>query len=187
MDTKLLNWIKDISGDCPQLSQDLQKAIEENPNRISNGYRELLMGYKVDPQGILKVTLEISEQDFTGLVSSLQIPFVSLCAHHFLPFFGTIDIVYEPGPYIIGIGKMPRLVECRSRRFQLQETLVKDLCFDMQRFAKAKGVFVRAVAQHVCVCYRGPKMSPVENRTSYSVGTLNDVEKMNQVVNLLLK
>jgi GTP cyclohydrolase I len=125
--------------------------------------------------------LEIPARDFNGLVTSTNIPFMSFCAHHFLPFFGTVDIVYEPGSYIIGIGKMPRLVECRTKRFQLQESLVKSLCEDMMEFAKAKGVYIRSTARHLCVCYRGPEVHTTVNTTTYSMGSLTESVRMQEV------
>jgi len=184
-DYKVLDWIKDIFPDSQAAQKDLEDTLTDNPGRISRAYRALLGGYLTHPKDVIKVTLEIPEQDFTGLISSIQVPFLSFCSHHFLPYFGTVDIVYEPGPYIIGIGKMPRLVECRARRFELQETLVKHLCEDMMNYAKAKGVFVRSVARHTCVCYRGAKMYSTANQTMHTMGTLSGPARMPEIMGLL--
>jgi GTP cyclohydrolase I len=182
MDKLLLEWFQSIFPDCPQLTEDLSHTLEDNPGRISRAYRSLFEGYFLEPENIVKVTMEIPKHDFHGLVTSTNIPFMSFCAHHFLPFFGTVDIVYEPGAYIIGIGKMPRLVECRAKRFQLQESLVKSLCEDMMEFAKANGAYVRSTARHICVCYRGPEVHTTVNTTTYSMGSLSEPVRTQEVL-----
>jgi len=171
-DDLLVDWLGQAFPDCKKPQQDLKSTLRDNPGRITRAYQELLGGYLKSPEGIMKVILEIPEYTYTGLVSSIGIPFCSFCAHHFLPFHGTIDIVYQPGEYIVGIGKMPRLVECRARRFQLQELLVKEICEDMMHLARADGAYVRSVASHMCVCHRGPSAHTVKNTTSYAMGTL---------------
>lgn len=184
-DDLLADWLAQVFPDCKEPQQDLRSTLMDNPGRISRAYRELLGGYMQSPEGMMKVVLELPEETYTGLVSSVGIPFCSFCAHHFLPFYGTIDIVYQPRSYIIGIGKMPRLVECRARRFQLQELLVKEICEDMIHLAGAAGAYVRSVAKHLCVCHRGPSVHPVTNATSYSLGTLGSEAGQMRAIELL--
>jgi GTP cyclohydrolase I len=181
-DVKLLDWIEVVTQDWPEAAQDLGNTLADNPGRISRAYRALLAGYSVKPHDILKITMETPHDGHHGLVSSDKIPFLSFCAHHFLPFFGQVDIVYEPGAYIIGIGKMPRLVNCRAKRFQLQELLVKQLAQDMMEHAKAKGVYVRSAAHHMCVCYRGPDFATVKNVTTYSLGSLEHPQRETEIL-----
>ena len=107
-----------------------------------------------------------------GLVSIKNVNFYSLCGHHFLPFFGKVDIVYEPGEKIIGLGKFPRLVQIYAKRFQIQEDLVKDIAEEIMRSGKAKGVYVTSTARHMCMCSRGPSDDTVETATSYGLGSL---------------
>ncbi len=171
-DVALVRWIESVIPDVPGPALDLARDIEKNPGRISRAYKELLSGYSSDPKDILTVTLELPREDHSGLIASVRTPFASLCPHHFLPFFGDLSIVYEPGPYIVGLGKLPRLVACRARRFQLQELLVRDICEDMMEVAKAKGAYVEATATHTCVCYRGPSSELTRNKATYSLGTL---------------
>jgi GTP cyclohydrolase IA len=184
-DNKVLDWIEVVTAGWPQAAQDLGKTLLDNPGRISRAYRSLLAGYALKPHDVLKITIETPHDGHHGLVSSDKIPFLSFCAHHFLPFFGQVDIVYEPGEYIIGIGKMPRLVNCRAKRFQLQELLVKQLAQDMMEHAKAKGVYVRAAAHHMCVCYRGPDFATVKNVTTYSLGSLGHPEREAEILSAL--
>jgi GTP cyclohydrolase IA len=184
-DGALADWIDSILPDAPEAGRELGRTLNDNPGRISRAYRSLLSGYLTDPKTILKITVEVPGRDHAGLVSTARIPFLSFCAHHFLPFFGTVDIVYEPGPYIIGIGKMPRLVECRARRFQLQEFLVRQIAEDMSEFAEAKGVYVRSTARHCCVCFRGPEDFTAVNTTTYSLGTLAVSTRMPEIISVL--
>jgi GTP cyclohydrolase I len=181
-DTMLLDWIEQVTAGWPEASSDLSKTLRDNPGRISRAYRSLLAGYGVRPHDVLKITMDTPHDGHHGLVSSDKIPFLSFCAHHFLPFFGQVDIVYEPGEYIVGIGKMPRLVNCRAKRFQLQELLVKQLAEDMMEHARAKGVYIRSAAHHMCVCYRGPDFATVKNVTTYSLGSLEHPEREPEIL-----
>jgi GTP cyclohydrolase IA len=181
-DAKLLDWIEVVTKDWPEAAHDLGSTLVDNPGRISRAYRSLLAGYSLKPHDILKITMDTPHDGHHGLVSSDKIPFLSFCAHHFLPFFGQVDIVYEPGAYIIGIGKMPRLVNCRAKRFQLQELLVKQLAEDMMEHAKAKGVYIRSAAHHMCVCYRGPDFATVKNVTTYALGSLDHSEREPEIL-----
>src|SRR5260370_17495347 len=109
-DAKLLAWVETVPSGWPEAAHDLASTLTDNPGRISRAFRGLLSGYSVRPEEVLKITMETPHDGHHGLVSSDKVPFLSFCAHHFLPFFGLVDIVYEPGEYIIGIGKIPRLV-----------------------------------------------------------------------------
>jgi GTP cyclohydrolase I len=184
-DSRLLEWIEHVTTGWPEAAKDLANTLGDNPGRISRAYRSLLEGYSFKPHDVLKITIETPHDGHHGLVSSDKIPFLSFCAHHFLPFFGMVDIVYEPGAYIIGIGKMPRLVNCRAKRFQLQELLVKQLAQDMMEHAKAKGVYVRAAAHHMCVCYRGPDFASVKNVTTYALGSLDQPGREGEIMSAM--
>ena len=181
-DAKLLDWIELVTDGWPEAAHDLGNTLVDNPGRISRAYRSLLAGYSIKPHDVLKITMETPHDGHHGLVCSDKIPFLSFCAHHFLPFFGQVDIVYEPGEYIIGIGKMPRLVNCRAKRFQLQELLVKQLAEDMMEHARAKGVYIRSAAHHMCVCYRGPDFATVKNVTTYALGSLEHHQREPEIL-----
>ena len=105
-------------------------------------------------------------------VETLDVPFMSFCAHHFLPFFGTIDVIYIPGALRLGLGKITRLVACRAQRLQVQETLVREIAQDLFEHGQATGAEVVATARHTCICYRGPGATPVTNRTTFTIGDL---------------
>lgn len=173
MEEKLLAWIEDNFSNYDSLVSEFRKNFENSPGRITEGYKDLFSGYTESPEKLMKITLELTEP-YNGFVSAVGIPFLSFCPHHFLPFFGTIDVIYEPGEYIIGIGKIPRIVDCRAKRLQIQEILVKEICEDFMNHAKAKGCIVKSSAKHICVCYRGPAKFIVDNKVSYSLGTLQE-------------
>lgn len=176
----LLQWLSGII-----LDQDLvgfKKAINNKPGRIANAYKELFKGYDIEnAQKLITVTENLEGEFYHGLVSGLEIPFLSFCEHHFLPFFGTVDLVYEPGEYIIGIGKLSRLVDYRTKRFNIQERIAEQLCSDLMKFALAKGAFARVKAQHLCLCHRGPKKYSSFNTVCYWSGSLLEASKKQEI------
>jgi GTP cyclohydrolase I len=107
-----------------------------------------------------------------GLVEVKDIGFYSICAHHFLPFFGDVDLAYEPGDRILGLGKLPRLVDAYARRFQIQEDLVRQVAHTMMEHGHARGVRVRARGRHLCMCSRGPSSPASITHTEYALGSL---------------
>lgn len=171
----LVNWMRKLLPHCPEAISQLEASVTEDPERIDNSYTELFSGYNVDPATILKPTAIIESGSYPGTVSSWDIPFLSFCAHHFAPFFGTVDVHYVPNKIIIGIGKIPRLVRCRANRFQLQEYLVRDIANDLFNYADADAVEVVAHARHVCVCYRGPNVPTVSQSTVYRLGNADKI------------
>jgi GTP cyclohydrolase I len=144
----------------------------EAEHRVARAYKELLAGYTVDPTRILKTTRELAPDEPPGVVTIADISFYSLCAHHFLPFFGRVGITYVPGDRILGLGKFPRLVQAFARRFTIQEDLVRDVAYEIMASGRARGVRVTAVARHLCMCSRGPADDNIETRTEVSLGSL---------------
>jgi len=150
--------------------QGALRTLHESESRIRRAHRELLAGYDTDPSTVLNEVERVS--NYKGTVVSRDIDFTSICGHHFLPFFGTIDIAYEPGPVITGLGKIPRLVQVLARRLQLQEDLVRDIAVQISESLQAKGVIVIADAIHLCVHSRGPLSPNNRTRCVYALGTL---------------
>lgn len=139
--------------------------------RIARAYRQLLDGYNQDPAAILKTTRPV-QGTHRGHVTVRDINYFSICAHHFLPFFGKVAITYLPGDRILGLGKLPRLVQVYSRRFQIQEDLVKEIAEAMMSHGHARGVLVTATGTHMCMCSRGPSDQTAVTDTSYAMGEL---------------
>ena len=164
---KLKDWMNQFIK-----NQEAIEIIDESENRIMKAYSEMLSGYNQDTSKILNDVVHV--QDYNGLVIEQNIQFTSICGHHFLPFFGTIDIAYEPDTIITGLGKLPRLVQAYSKRFQIQELLIKEIAEEIMKSIGAKGVCVRAKATHLCMHSRGPNDKSVETTCIYALGTLKD-------------
>ena len=148
--------------------------------RIARAYRELLAGYQKDPATVLKTTRTV-EGLHHGHVTVRDMNYFSICAHHFLPFFGQATISYVPGDRIVGLGKLPRLVQIYAQRFQIQEDLVKDIAEAMMTHGGARGVLVTANGRHMCMCSRGPSDQTAMTETSYALGSLRGITRHEDV------
>jgi GTP cyclohydrolase I len=169
---KLVDWLDEkVTSDRRALNWF---AEEGSDDRIARAFKELLSGYGIEPKTIFKTTRLLHEGERPGLVEVKDIHFHSICAHHFLPFFGQVDLAYEPGDRIIGLGKLPRLVDAYARRFQIQEDLVRDVAHAMMDYGHSRGVRVRARGQHLCMCSRGPASPSSITHTEYSLGTMEE-------------
>lgn len=167
---QLVDWLKQKVTADPRALEWFDAA--ECEPRIVRGYKQLLDGYNQDPSKILKTTREVKGAHH-GTVTVRDIAFYSICAHHFLPFFGTISISYVPGSKIIGLGKFPRLVQAYARRFQIQEDLVKEIAEEVMESGGAKGVRVQSSGRHMCMCSRGPADPNAVTDTTYQLGQIS--------------
>ena len=167
---KIVDWLaQNVTNDQRALAPFDSAGADE---RIARAYKELLSGYKLDPTTILKTTRMLAGDEAPGLVTIGSISFYSLCAHHFLPFFGKVDVAYVPGDRILGLGKFPRLVDAYARRFTIQEDLVRHVAREIMSSGHARGARVTSVARHMCMCSRGPSDDTVETRTEIAYGCL---------------
>jgi GTP cyclohydrolase I len=169
---KLVEWLAKAVTDDPRALRWF--AEQGSDERIARAFKELLAGYEIQPEEILKTTRMLEPGERSGRVEVKDIAFHSICAHHFLPFFGEVDLCYEPGDRILGLGKLPRLVDAYARRFQIQEDLVREVAREMMDSGHARGVRVRSSAQHLCMCSRGPSSQSAITHTEFSLGTLAD-------------
>ena len=140
--------------------------------RIRGAYAELFSGYHLKAEEVLNET--IKTHDYSGEVRVGDITFYTFCEHHFLPFFGSADVVYQPGEIITGLGKIVRLVrDVHARRLQIQEIMTQDIATDIERILGARGVAVRTRAKHLCTCSRGPLDDNSNTEVVYRLGTLS--------------
>src|SRR5437660_5537150 len=177
---RIADWIQKITGDKAPL-EDLRQW----EHRIVAAYSELMDGYKADIAAILNDIARV--QNYPGLVLEHGINFTSICYHHFLPFFGTIDVAYEPGEIITGLGRIVELVQALAHRLQIQEFLVRDIAQTIRERIKAKGVFVRSRAVHLCVRSRGPSDHTMETVCTYGIGSFEAIERQAALCQLLAK
>lgn len=162
---KLADWLASVVNDPKALSE-----IRVSEERIRRAYAELLVGYTIDIDSILNETVQVSNYD--GMIEVDGIEFVSLCGHHFLPFFGTATVRYVPNKIITGLGKIPRVVDALARRCQIQELLTREIALVLERCIGAKGVEVETHALHLCMHGRGPRSMRATTTCTYATGSL---------------
>lgn len=163
----IAQWIEEnITTDKRALEWFDEEVCEA---RIVRSYSELLSGYQTDTATILKTTCLVEGQ-YNGAVHINENNFYSICAHHFLPFFGTVNVSYVPGDRILGLGKFPRLVQAYSRRFQIQEHLVRDIAEEIVDSGGARAAYVTSESRHLCMCSRGPSDNTAKTTTTYLAG-----------------
>jgi len=130
-----------------------REGLVETPGRVHRMYRELLAGYYVDPERLLNGA--IFEVDYSEMVVVKDIEFYSLCEHHLLPFFGKAAVAYIPSGKVVGLSKLPRIVEMFARRLQVQERMTQQIADFIQDRLDPKGVGVVVEATHLCMVMRG--------------------------------
>ena len=149
----------------------LREGLEDTPRRIAEMYEEIFQGVDQDPRSVLQVGFEERHEE---MVIVRDIPFYSLCEHHFLPFFGTFHIGYIPKGRVVGISKLARCVEILARRPQLQERLTSQISDIIMDELLPSGVAVVGHAQHLCMTMRGVKKPGSQVVTSANRGVFRN-------------
>jgi GTP cyclohydrolase I len=164
----LIRELLEAIGEDPQ-----REGLVDTPRRVADMYVELFEGLEADPSEHLRVTFEASHDE---MVMVRDIPFISLCEHHLVPFTGLAHVAYLPGPdgRITGLSKLARLVEGFARRLQVQERMTTDIVEAMERELSPKGSIVVLEAEHFCVSMRGVKKSGSTTVTSAVRGVFRD-------------
>lgn len=144
------------------------EGIKNTPLRASKALQFLTKGYEEDLSEIVNGALFPSEFDDIVLVDNIE--FYSLCEHHLLPFFGECSIGYIPNGKIIGLSKIPRIVNVFSRRLQVQENLAMQIANCLQSITNAKGVMVFIKAEHLCMKIRGVEKQKSKTITQFALG-----------------
>lgn len=140
--------------------------------RVARAYQELLSGLR--PGAEPRLTTFPNTEGYARLVSVTGIPFYSICAHHFLPFFGTAHVGYVPGERLVGLSKLSRAVEFFARRPQLQERMTEQIAALLDERLAPAGVIVSVEARHLCMEMRGVSRPGVTTTTMAARGTLTD-------------
>jgi GTP cyclohydrolase I len=148
------------------------------PERFSKAMQHLLSGYQQTPEGVVGTGIFPSESQ--GLVSVRSVEFFSLCEHHMLPFWGSMSVAYYPSSQIVGLSKIPRLVNLFARRLQVQERLTKEVAEAMDELLKPRALIVRASAQHLCMMMRGVEKQQSHTLTECHKGLNNISESEKQ-------
>ena len=130
-----------------------RESLRDTPERYAKAMRFLTSGYESEPEDVVGSGIFSAEGE--GVVLVRDVEFHSLCEHHLLPFFGRVHVAYLPGDRIIGLSKIPRLVDLYSRRLQVQERITEQVADALMTLLKPKGVLVLAEARHLCMAMRG--------------------------------
>jgi GTP cyclohydrolase I len=145
-----------------------RQGLVGTPERVHRMYTELTAGYHVDPERLINNA--IFDIAYSEMVVVKDIPFYSLCEHHLLPFFGTAAVAYIPRGRVIGLSKIPRIVEMYARRLQVQERLTQQIADFLQERLEPQGVGVVMEATHLCAVMRGVRKPGTIMTTSHVLG-----------------
>ncbi len=152
-----------------------REGLRSTPERVRRMYREIFGGYDMDLKTVVNGAV-FNETD-SGMIVVRDISFYSMCEHHMLPFFGTVDIAYMPDGLIIGLSKLPRIVEMYARRLQIQERMTGQIADAVASILHPKGVAVRVHGSHMCSIMRGIKKESASMLTTRYTGVFtNDPE-----------
>ena len=141
-----------------------REGLRNTPDRVSRMYAELLSGYNADPEKIINGALFHINYDEMVLVRDIE--FYSLCEHHMLPFLGRAHVAYLPAGKVIGLSKIPRIVDMYARRLQVQERMTRQIADLLQQTLEPQGVAVVVEAMHLCSMMRGVKKHDARMTTS---------------------
>ncbi len=150
-------------------------GLVKTPQRVANMYEFLTKGYREDIKQVL--TGAIFEEKYSEMVIVKDIDFFSLCEHHLIPFYGKCHIAYIPDGRLLGLSKLPRLVEIFSRRLQVQERLTQQIAETLYECLHPQGVGVVIEARHLCMMMRGVEKQNSVATTSAMLGTFRSDEK----------
>lgn len=173
-----------FSGIITDLGEDVtREGIQKTPERAAKAMMYLTQGYKMDAKEILKSAM--FAEDYNEMVIVKNIELYSLCEHHMLPFFGKAHIAYIPNGHIVGLSKLPRVVDVFARRLQVQERLTHDILECINNTLKPQGVAVVIEASHMCMMMRGVQKQNSTTTTSGFRGQFEKIETRNEFLKLI--
>lgn len=160
-----------------------REGVLKTPERAAKAMQFLTQGYSMDAEEILKKA--VFEEDYDEMVVVKDIELYSLCEHHMLPFFGKAHIAYIPNGKIIGLSKLPRVVDVFARRLQVQERLTHDILECLNETLQPQGVAVVIEAVHMCMMMRGVQKQNSATTTSGFRGQFKEIETRNEFLKLI--
>jgi len=152
-----------------------REGLRDTPDRMEKMFEEITSGYKVDPKAVINEAIFQIKYDEMVVVKDIE--FYSLCEHHMLPFFGKCHIAYIPNGKVVGLSKIPRIVEVFSRRLQVQERMTVQIADFLKKELDPLGVAVVVEAYHLCMAMRGIKKSEASMLTSSMRGVFKKDER----------
>jgi GTP cyclohydrolase I len=157
-------------GEDPQ-----REGLMNTPQRVARAYEEMLEGYRTDPVALLNNALFDVEYDDMVIVKDIE--FASLCEHHMLPFVGHVHVAYIPNGKVIGLSKIPRIVDMFAQRLQVQERMTRQIAEFINEVINPVGVGVVAEGVHMCSMIRGVEKHDASMTTSAMLGTFREKSK----------
>jgi len=145
-----------------------REGLLDTPKRVIKAFKEMTDGYDKDVAAILGTTFDVGDVDEMIVVTGID--FVSLCEHHMLPFTGTASVAYIPGERVVGLSKIPRIVEAFSHRLQVQERLTRQITTALDQYLGTKGSACLITSGHACMGHRGIKKPNAKMTTSSLTG-----------------
>ena len=156
-----------------ELGEDTtREGLVDTPRRVADSLRYLTEGYDLDPATIVGDAL--FSEDYDDMVVVRGVNFFSLCEHHLLPFFGQVHVAYLPKGKVVGLSKVPRIVDAFAHRLQLQERLTRQIAEALNEVLEPNGVAVVIQARHLCMEMRGVEKQDSDTLTSCMLGTFRD-------------
>lgn len=162
-----------------------REGLVKTPMRVAKSLQFLTQGYQQDPAEIIRSAM--FREDYRQMVIVKDIDFYSMCEHHMLPFFGKVHVAYIPNKYIVGLSKIPRVVEVFARRLQVQERLTTQIKDCINDTLHPLGVMVVIEASHLCMQMRGVQKMNATTTTSDFTGAFTDIKTREEFLNLISK
>ncbi len=167
-----------------EVGEDItREGLLKTPERASKAMQFLTQGYDLDAEAILKGAM--FKEDYNNMVIVKDIELYSLCEHHMLPFFGKAHIAYIPNGHIVGLSKIPRIVDVFARRLQVQERLTDQILKCLDDTLQPQGVAVVIEASHMCMMMRGVQKQNSVTTTSGFTGAFKNQETRNEFLKLI--
>lgn len=151
-----------------------REGLRKTPSRVMRALEFLTEGYRKDVDQLFNDAF--FQEDYDEMVVVRDIEFYSLCEHHLLPFFGKAHVAYIPDRKIVGLSKLPRLVDLYARRLQVQERMTKEIAETMMEKLSPRGVAVVIEARHLCMVMRGVEKQHSLMTTSHMLGAFRDAQ-----------
>lgn len=157
----------ELIGEDPE-----REGLKRTPLRVAKSLQQMTCGYDMEPEAVLQSAL--FTENYQQMIVVKDIEFYSLCEHHVLPFFGRVHVAYIPDGKIVGLSKIPRVVDIFARRLQVQEHLTVEIRQCIERALRPKGVMVVVEAQHLCMQMRGVEKQGAVTQTMDFCGAFTD-------------
>jgi len=179
----LMNHYEKVLGD---LGEDPKReGLLKTPERVAKAMQFLTQGYDLNPSEILKSAMFAEQYNQMVLVKGIEL--YSMCEHHMLPFFGKAHVAYIPNGHVVGLSKIPRVVDVFARRLQVQERLTNEIKDCIQDTLNPQGVAVVIEAQHLCMQMRGvEKQNSLTTTSAFTGSFMKDDKTRKEFINLVL-